>query len=45
MLDKITEKSPAKINWVKNIQLHLTIKFLSHTPESVIEKIIDRVGW
>ena len=43
MLYSTLEDSPAKINWVKNIQLHLTIKFLSHTPESVIEKIIDRV--
>ena len=43
MLYSTLEESPAKINWVKNIQLHLTIKFLSHTPESVIEKIIDRV--
>ena len=43
MLYSTLEESPAKINWVKNIQLHLTIKFLSHTPESMIKKIIDRV--
>ena len=44
MLYSTLEESPAKINWVKNVQLHLTIKFLSHTPESIIEKIINDVG-
>ena len=44
MLYSTLEESPAKINWVKNVQLHLTIKFLSHTPESIIEKIINEVG-
>ena len=43
MLYSTLEESPAKINWVKNVQLHLTIKFLSHTPESIIEKIINDV--
>tara|TARA_Y100001970_G_scaffold30232_1_gene37511 strand:+ start:1143 stop:1721 length:579 start_codon:yes stop_codon:yes gene_type:complete len=43
MLYSTLEESPAKINWVKNIQMHLTIKFLSHTPESMIEKIIEKV--
>ena len=44
MLYSTLEESPAKINWVKNVQLHLTIKFLSHTPESIIEKIFNEVG-
>ena len=27
------ENSPSNISWVKNEQLHLTLKFLGHTPE------------
>ena len=41
MLYSTLEDSPATINWVKNMQLHLTIKFLGHTPESTINKIIE----
>ena len=29
-----------KVNWVKNINLHLTIKFLDYTPESEIPKLL-----
>ena len=43
MLYSTLEDSPATINWVKNMQLHLTIKFLGHTPESTINKIIEDV--
>ena len=43
MLYSILEDSPSKINWVTNMQLHLTIKFLGHTPESIINKIIEDI--
>ena len=43
MLYSTLEDSPATINWVKNMQLHLTIKFLGHTPESTINKIVEDV--
>ena len=41
MLYSTLEKSPANINWVKNEQLHLTIKFLGHTPELLFDEIKD----
>ena len=41
MLYSTLENSPSKINWVKNEQLHLTIKFLGHTPESLFNEIKD----
>lgn len=43
MLYSTLENSPSKINWVKNEQLHLTIKFLGHTPESLFNEIKDRL--
>ena len=39
MLYSTLEGSPSKINWVKNEQLHLTIKFLGNTPESLFDGI------
>ena len=33
----------SKIKWVRNMQLHLTLKFLGHTPKSEVEKIINRI--
>ena len=39
MLYSTLENSPANISWVKNEQLHLTLKFLGHTPETMIEDI------
>ena len=41
MLYSTLENSPSKINWVKNEQLHLTIKFLGLTPESLFNEIKD----
>ena len=41
MLYSTLENSPAKINWVKNENLHLTLKFIGHTRESYIPKIKD----
>ena len=43
MLYSTLETVDGDINWVKNIQLHLTLKFLGHTPESSIENVIDHV--
>ena len=39
MLYSTLEDSPSNINWVKNEQLHLTIKFLGNTPESLFDEI------
>ena len=41
MLYSTLEGSPAQINWVKNENLHLTLKFLGYITESQIPKIID----
>ncbi len=41
MLYSTLEGSPAQINWVKNDNLHLTLKFIGYTNESCIPKIID----
>ncbi len=43
MLYSTLEKVDGDINWVKNAQLHLTLKFLGHTPESSISDVIDRI--
>ena len=43
MLYSTLEGSPAKINWVKNIQLHLTLKFLGYTPELSNSEVIDHI--
>ena len=34
---------PGNINWVRDPQLHLTLNFLGHTPESSLNKIIKSV--
>ena len=41
MLYSTLEGSPAQINWVKNDNLHLTLKFIGYTTESQIPKIIN----
>ena len=43
MLYSTLETMDGDINWVKNAQLHLTLKFLGHTPESSINNVIDNV--
>ena len=44
MLYSTLEGSDANIQWVKNHNLHLTIKFIGHTTESSVCKIIDTVS-
>ena len=41
MLYSTLEDSPAQINWVKNNNLHLTLKFIGYTTQSQIPKIIS----
>ena len=41
MLYSTLEGSPAQINWVKNDNLHLTLKFIGYTTQSQIPKIIS----
>ena len=43
MLYSTLETVDGDINWVKNAQLHLTLKFLGHTPESSIDNVIDHI--
>ena len=43
MLYSTLEDSPAYIHWVKNSQLHLTVKYFGNTPESSFDKIINQV--
>ena len=43
MLYSTLETVDGDINWVKNAQIHLTLKFLGHTPESSINNVIDHV--
>jgi len=43
MLYSTLETVDGDINWVKNIHLHLTLKFLGHTPESTIDKVIENI--
>ncbi|MEE2918552.1 MAG: RNA 2',3'-cyclic phosphodiesterase [Candidatus Neomarinimicrobiota bacterium] len=40
----ILENSGGKIQWVKNSNLHLTLKFLGPTPETSINKIRNVIG-
>ena len=44
MLYSTLEDSDAEIHWVKNHNLHLTVKFIGHTTESFVSKIIDTVS-
>ena len=44
MLYSTLENSNAKIHWVKNHNLHLTVKFMGHTTESSVSKIINTVS-
>ena len=41
MLYSTLEGSPAQINWVKNNNLHLTLKFIGYTTDSQITEIIN----
>ena len=43
MLYSTLENVDGDINWVKNAQLHLTMKFLGYTPESAINDVIDHI--
>ena len=38
------ENSPSNVHWVKNEHLHLTLKFLGHTPESAIPDIKKEIA-
>ena len=40
----ILENSGGKIQWVKNSNLHLTLKFIGHTPQSFIDEIRKVIG-
>ena len=40
MLYSTLENSPSNISWVKNEQLHRTLKYLSYTPETSFDNII-----
>ena len=44
MLFSTIQYSSSKINWVKNENLHLTLKFIGYTRESYIPKIIKKVN-
>ena len=44
MLYSTLDNVDSEISWVKNAQLHLTLKFLGHTPESTIEDVIKIVN-
>ncbi len=44
MLFSTLQYSPSKINWVKNENLHLTLKFIGYTREHDIPKIISNVN-
>tara|TARA_B100001248_G_C27373418_1_gene452892 strand:+ start:323 stop:901 length:579 start_codon:yes stop_codon:yes gene_type:complete len=44
MLFSTLQHSSSKINWVKNENLHLTVKFIGYTRESYIPKIINKVN-
>ena len=37
------KENPGVINWVRDPQLHLTLNFLGHTPESTVNSIIEAV--
>ena len=41
MLYSTLERSPSQINWVKNDNLHLTLKFIGYTTQSQIPTIIS----
>lgn len=43
MLYSTLEGVDGTINWVKNTHLHLTLKFLGHTPESSIDEISNLI--
>ena len=44
MLYSTLEETKSKINWVKNSNLHLTLKFIGQTPESCLKEIIYNVS-
>ena len=44
MLYSTLEDSKLTINWVRNTNLHLNVKFIGQTPEKSIKKIIESVS-
>ena len=44
MLYSTFEDSKSTINWVKNSNLHLSIKFIGQTPETSVSEIIDNIS-
>ena len=40
MLFSTIDQSKVKVNWIRNLNLHLTVKFIGQTPKSSIKKII-----
>ncbi|MFL3008636.1 MAG: RNA 2',3'-cyclic phosphodiesterase [Candidatus Neomarinimicrobiota bacterium] len=44
MLYSTLEDSKLNINWVRNTNIHLTVKFIGQTPEKSIKKIIESVS-
>ena len=44
MLYSTLEACPSEINWVKNEQLHLTIKYLGETTESLFDKVKSEIS-
>ncbi len=44
MLYSTIDHSKFKINWVKNSNLHLTLKFIGQTPESALKEIIYNIS-
>ncbi len=44
MLYSTLEDSKSTINWVRNPNLHLNVKFIGQTPEKSIKKIIESVS-
>ena len=44
MLFSTIDNSKIKVNWVKNSNLHLTVKFIGQTPQSSIKKVIYSIA-
>ena len=44
MLFSTIDNPKVKVNWVKNQNLHLTVKFIGQTPQSSIKKIIYSIA-
>ncbi len=44
MLFSTIDQTKIKVNWVKNLNVHLTVKFIGQTPQSSIKEIIYSVA-